>query len=200
MNRTRVLGALAPLLLTAATGCGGDATAGQDDAVKRGKYLTTIMGCADCHSPKIQGPHGEIMPDPKRELCGHPAGDPYPNWTPGDLKGRNAIALTNTHLSAWAGPWGVSFAINLTPDKKTGLGEWPEQAFIQAMRTGKHQGQPDGRPILPPMPWPNFAQATDEDLKAVWAYLRSLPPIENAVPTPVPPPGPPPTAGNGKQK
>ena len=88
-------------------------------------------------------------------------------------------------LTAWAGPWGVSFAANLTPDKETGIAEWSEEHFIQALRTGKHQGQPNGRDILPPMPWQFFKSMTDEDLKAVFAYLRTLPPVKNQVPLPV---------------
>ncbi|MHC5021664.1 MAG: c-type cytochrome [Planctomycetota bacterium] len=192
MIRTILLGACAFSLAPLAAGCGGDAAAAQDEAVARGKYLVTFGGCADCHSPKIMNEQGEPVPDPKSELSGHPAGAPYPTWSPSDMKDRNALALTNPHLSAWAGPWGVSFAANLTPDKETGLGEWTEEAFIQALRTGKHQGQPNGRTILPPMPWPTIAQATDADLKAIWAYLRSIPAIKNAVPTPVPPAGPPP--------
>jgi hypothetical protein len=104
---------------------------------------------------------------------------------------RNAIALTNPSLSAWAGPWGVSFAINLTPDTATGIGEWTEDAFIAALRTGKHQGQPNGRVILPPMPWENLAKVSDSDLKAMWAYLRTVPAVSNQVPLPVPPAAPP---------
>jgi hypothetical protein len=64
------------------------------------------------------------------------------------------------------------------------IGEWSEENFIQAMRTGKHQGQPNGRDILPPMPWFNLKDLTDGDLKAIWAYMRSLPPIKNQVPFP----------------
>ena len=157
------------------------------DLVKRGEYLVTFGGCHDCHTPKIQGPGGMPVPDTTRLLSGHPENLPYPIWTAEDLQQRNALALTTTMLTAWAGPWGVSFAINLTPDKATGIGEWTEETFIQALRTGKHQGQPNGRDILPPMPWPDYKQATDEDLKAIWAYLRSLPPIKNQVPFPVPP-------------
>ncbi len=97
------------------------------------------------------------------------------------------MALTTPMLTAWSGPWGVSFAANLTPDKETGLGEWSEQTFIHSLRTGKHQGQPNGRDILPPMPWFNFKGATDDDLKAMWAYLRSIPAVKNQVPLPVPP-------------
>ena len=88
-------------------------------------------------------------------------------------------------ITAFVGPWGVSFASNLTPDKQTGIGLWTENVFIQTMRTGKHMGK--GRPILPPMPWFNLAKATDEDLKAMFAFFKSLPPIKNAVPQPIPP-------------
>ena len=72
-----------------------------------------------------------------------------------------------------AGPWGVSFTANLTPDKETGLGNWTEEMFITTMRTGRHQGK--GRPILPPMPYQFIATLNDEDLKAVFAYLQSIP-------------------------
>jgi hypothetical protein len=164
--------------------------------VERGKYLVTIMGCNDCHSPKVMDPVLGPMPDTTRLLSGNPADAPYPTWSPDDMRKRNMMASTNMHLSAWAGPWGVSFTANLTPDKETGLGEWTEEAFLQALRTGKHQGQPNGRAILPPMPWPMIRQASDADLKALWAYLRSIPPVKNVVPLPVPPAGMP--AGAGK--
>jgi hypothetical protein len=89
-------------------------------------------------------------------------------------------------MTAWAGPWGVSFTANLTPEQETGLGRWTERDFVDAMRTGRHQGR--GRPILPPMPVQNVAALTDADLSAVFAYLRSIPAIRNAVPAPIPPP------------
>ena len=163
----------------------------QEEAVERGRYLTMIMGCHDCHTPKTFGEHGHPMLDMTRMLSGHPADDPYPEWTPADMKERHAMALVSQMLTAWGGPWGVSFTQNLTPDDSTGLGEWTEESFIAAIRTGKHQGQPNGRDILPPMPWEVIRAATDEDLKAIWAYLGTIPPIENAVPTPVPPAMPP---------
>ena len=84
------------------------------------------------------------------------------------------------HLTAWSGPWGISYAINLTPDQNTGIGIWTEDMFIKALRTGRHMGT--SRPILPPMPWQEFATATDADLKAMFAYFKSLPPIQNRVP------------------
>jgi hypothetical protein len=89
-------------------------------------------------------------------------------------------------LTAWSGPWGQSFAANLTPDKNTGLGIWTEDMFIKAIRTGKHMGT--SRDILPPMPWQAFAQMTDADLKGIFAYLQSIPAVTNHVPDPIPPP------------
>jgi mono/diheme cytochrome c family protein len=159
--------------------------------VERGKYLVTVTGCHDCHTPKIAGPGGSPVMDEKRLRAGHPENAPYPTWSPQDMQQRNALALTNTSLTAWAGPWGVSFAINLTPDKETGIAEWSEDNFIKALRTGKHQGQPNGRDILPPMPWEDLKALTDDDIKAVFAYLRSLPPVKNQVPLPVLPSTPP---------
>jgi hypothetical protein len=161
------------------------------DAVKRGEYLVEIMGCHDCHTPWVQGRKGPPVPDRTRPLIGHPEGLPHPTWTPADFKDRHIAAMFGPMLTATTGPWGVSFATNLTPDKETGMLEWNEQAFIQALRTGKHQGQPNGRAILPPMPWEAYKHATDQDLKAIWAYLRSIPAIKNKVPEPIPPASPP---------
>ncbi len=172
--------------LFATVACAEKKSATQTPA-ERGKYLVIVTGCHDCHTPKIEGPGGKPMLDEKHLLAGHPEKAPYPSWAPDDMKQRNALALTNSMLTAWAGPWGVSFAINLTPDKETGIAEWSEESFIQAMRTGKHQGQPNGRDILPPMPWEDFKAMTDDDLKAVFAYLRSIPPVKNQVPLPVVP-------------
>ena len=158
--------------------------------VDRGKYLVMTSACHDCHTPKIEGPGGKPVLDEKRLLSGHPEKAPYPTWTPVDLQERNAMALTNSMLTAWAGPWGVSFAFNLTPDKETGIAEWSEASFIQTLRTGKHQGQPNGREILPPMPWEVYRNMTDEDLKAIFAYLRTIPAVKNQVPLPVLPGAP----------
>ncbi len=186
---------VAGVCLAALAGCEQKPAAIEQSPAERGKYLVNVGGCHDCHTPKVMSPAGLPLPDSARLLSGHPADAPYPTWNLSDLQQNNALGLTNPMLTAWAGPWGVSFAINLTPDMETGIAEWTEESFIQAMRTGKHQGQPNGRDILPPMPWQNMAQMTDSDLKAVWAYLRTLPPIQNQVPLPVPP-GTPPAPGN----
>ncbi|HEY7168204.1 MAG TPA: c-type cytochrome [Candidatus Binatia bacterium] len=168
-------------------GCTKEDSRRSQTTAERGKYLVTLGGCHDCHTPKVPGPGGAPVLDASKLLSGHPENSPVPAWSPEDLK-RGVLASTNSNLTAWAGPWGVSFAINLTPDKETGLAEWNEQTFIDMARTGKHHGQSNGRDILPPMPWFNLKDLTDADLKAMWAYLRSLPPIRNQVPLPVAPP------------
>lgn len=155
------------------------------DPVSRGRYLTTTGGCNDCHSPKIFGPQGMGF-DTTRLLSGHPAGDPLP---PVDKKALQPgyWVMFSGGLTAAVGPWGISYAANLTPDSATGIGAWREVDFINSMRTGKHMGHENGRPILPPMPWQQVAKFTDSDLKAIYAYLRTLQPISNRVPNPVPP-------------
>ena len=152
------------------------AAAAVPDVVARGAYIVTISGCDDCHTPKVMGPHGPEL-DMSRRLSGHPEGSVL---QPASKVPEGWIALTNDHLTAWQGPWGRTYAFNLTPDENTGIGIWTEEMFVSAIRTGRHMGQ--SRPIMPPMPWQNFAQMTDEDLHAVWTFLRSLPPIVNRVP------------------
>lgn len=159
------------------------AAAAHRTPVELGGYLVSSMGCHDCHTPWKLGPRGP-EPDMSRALTGHPEDlkmPPAPALPPGPWIA--SFAATNT---AWAGPWGVSFTANLTPDKETGLGDWTEAQFIAAIRTGKHQGK--GRAILPPMPYPAYANLVDEELKAIWAYLRSLAPVKNRVPQPIDPP------------
>jgi mono/diheme cytochrome c family protein len=154
---------------------------------ERGKYLVTaIGGCNDCHTPMKSGSN-DFAPDMSRMLSGHPADvvlPPPPVPPPGPWVAGDALPGT-----AYSGPWGVSFAANLTPDEETGIGAWDENVFIRTLRTGKHRGA--GRDLLPPMPWQTFGQMTDDDLKAIFAYLKSVPPITNKVPDPVPPPSPP---------
>jgi len=160
------------------------AAAPAQSPVERGKYLTLVGGCNDCHTPKKFGPNGP-EPDMSRELSGNPSMDKLPAVPKGVVGPDKWGTIANNHLGAWAGPWGVSFAMNLTSDKATGLGSWTPEMFMNAIRTGKHQGT--GRPILPPMPWNWYRNMTDDDLKAVFAYLQSLPPINNPIPDPLPP-------------
>jgi mono/diheme cytochrome c family protein len=154
--------------------------------VERGKYLVNLGGCNDCHTPKVFGPKGPMF-DTTKTLSGHPAEQKLPEIPKGVLAPDQWGALTSNDFTAWTGPWGVSFTRNLTPDVATGIGSWNEAIFVKALRTGKHMGE--GRDILPPMPWQNIGQVNDADLKAIFAYLQSLKPIENAVPDPISPTG-----------
>jgi hypothetical protein len=154
------------------------------DLVAKGKALVMHGMCHDCHTPKTFGPKGMDF-DWSKSLSGFQAGTKLPPMDKRALTPGYWI-LGNGDLMAWVGPWGISYAANLTPDDQTGIGLWTEDVFIQAMRTGKHMGA--GRPILPPMPWNFVADMSDGELKAVFAYLKSLPPIKNVVPQPVAPP------------
>lgn len=154
--------------------------------IERGHMLVIGGGCHDCHTPKKMGPNGP-EPDMSLMLSGHPEGEPVPAaYEP--APGSPWVVATTADLTAWSGPWGVSFPANLTPDPNTGLrsGVWTEELFIKALKTGKHMGT--ARDILPPMPWQQYAQLSDDDLKAIWAYLGTIPPIVNHVPDPIPPP------------
>ncbi len=153
------------------------------DQVKRGEYLVKLGGCVDCHTPKKMTDQGPVD-DETMFLAGHPQSTKLP---PPELKEGPWFAAT-AGMTAWTGPWGISYAANLTPDNNTGLGIWTEEMFMTAMRTGKHMGY--GRDILPPMPWQALRHLTDVDLSAIYAFLRSVPPVRNVVPQPVPPGGP----------
>jgi hypothetical protein len=118
-------------------------------------------------------------PDMSRMLSGHPSDLKMPPLKMGDGPWVSAVAETNT---AFRAPWGVSYTANLTPDEFTGIGIWTEDIFMNTIRRGRHWGA--SRPLLPPMPWPVYANMTDEDLKSVFAYLRTIPPISNQVPDP----------------
>jgi cytochrome c553 len=169
-----------------AVACSGPAAVPVQSPVERGKFLVTIGGCNDCHTPLKMGAKGP-EPDLSRLLSGHPSEmqlPPPPALPPGPW-----MMVASATATAYAGPWGISYSANLTPDPETGIGAWEESTFIQAMRTGKHLG--GGREILPPMPWQGLGTLGDDDLKAIFAYLRSVPPIKNRIPEPSPPPQPP---------
>lgn len=122
--------------------------------VERGRYLVQVTGCNDCHTPGTF--YG--APDAQRMLSGSEMG--------------------------WAGPWGVVYAANLTPDSTTGLGQWSIEDITKALRTGN---RPDGRQLATVMPWLNFSNFTDEDVRSIATYLKSIPPVTHEVPKPVPP-------------
>jgi hypothetical protein len=148
--------------------------------VKRGEYLVTIGGCDDCHSPKNMGPRGPEI-DMERRLSGYPSARPLPQFD--TTLASRGISQFNHDLTAAAGPWGVSFAGNITGDA-TGIGNWSLQQFTTALRKGKWKGIETSRPLLPPMPWFNTAKMTDEDIEALFLFLKSTKPVENVVPAP----------------
>jgi mono/diheme cytochrome c family protein len=180
MNRTRPL----TLLVLAIAAFASDTTSAEEhatDVLARGRYLVTVAGCNDCHTPWKVGPAGP-EPDMSRMLSGHPEGIAIDAPATSVLPW---IAAANTTNTAHSGPWGVSFTANLTPDAETGLGKWTQSTFTQTIRTGRHMGR--GRKILPPMPIPMYRNFTDEDLTAIFTYLKSIPAIRNRVPEPLPP-------------
>lgn len=181
-NLTSILVSAAVVAAIATTAAASFAGTGDVvDAVERGRYLTTAMGCNDCHTPWHMGANGP-EPDMSRRLSGHPAGLAMPPAPPASPEWPVSAGAT---MTAWSGPWGTSFTANLTPDAETGLGQWTADEFLGALRTGRHQGR--GRQILPPMPYPFIGTLTDVDLRAIFAYLQSLPAIRNKVPEPLPP-------------
>lgn len=118
--------------------------------LSRGEYLSRIMDCGGCHTPgALTG-----APDQARELAGSQIGFQIPGL-------------------------GYFYPPNLTPDKRTGLGNWSEADIIRAVRTGV---RPDGRMLAPAMPWRSYAALTDADARELARYLRSLKPVEHAAP------------------
>jgi hypothetical protein len=154
----------------------------QEEMVALGKYLVHTSACDDCHTPKIFTETGFTF-DTTRLLSGYQQNNALPPLDLNALGGKWVAGSMD--LTAWVGPWGISYAANLTPDNATGLGAVTEEMFIKTMREGKIKGV--GRPMLPPMPWEVYRKKTDEDLKAIYAYLMSLKPINNMVPQPTTP-------------
>lgn len=185
-NRKRIVPSML-LLLATSTGLAAEETKSaaartQEEKVARGAFLVHVGGCNDCHTPWKMGANGP-EPDMTRMLSGHPqdlAVPPAPALPPGFWSMAAGATMT-----AWSGPWGVSFTANLTPDKETGLGGWTEEEFLATLQTGRHQGR--GRPILPPMPWQNLSTIPEAELSAIYAYLRTIPAVRNKVPDPIAP-------------
>ena len=128
--------------------------------VERGQMLVIGGGCHDCHTPKKLGPTA-----PNRTWIGCD-GPPRRRKRSQRRSRRRLAARTRIHingnLTAWSGPWGVTYAANLTPDENTGIGIWTDEMFVTRCRkasTGRRG------PILPPMPWNWYGQLPPEDLK-----------------------------------
>jgi mono/diheme cytochrome c family protein len=182
-SASKMMSAVVSSLAAGATGAllSGTAPArAADGKLDRGEYLVLTSGCHDCHTPMMVGKDGP-EPDMSRMLSGHPQSLQMPP-APALPEGPWLVVASATN-TAWAGPWGVSFTANLTPDADTGLGQWTQANFTNALRTGRHMGR--GRPILPPMPIPAYKNLNDQDLEAIYTYLRSIPPVRNQVPEPL---------------
>lgn len=123
----------------------------ESDQVKYGEYLATIADCGTCHSPLT--PQG---PDMTRKYAGGYIFD----------IGSNKVA-----------------SANITPDSATGIGGWTEERFLNkftAYRDEKSYNYDPGHQNTV-MPLAMLASMKDEDLKAIYAYLRSIKPITNSV-------------------
>lgn len=166
---------------------------GYENQVKWGEHLITVGGCGDCHTPKKMTPMGPVD-DSALMLSGHPAQQPIADVDRASFESKGLV-VTQT-LTFWIGPWGVSYAANLTPDS-TGILAWSEEQFIYSLRNGISKGISGNRPLLPPMPWPVAKHFTDDELKAMFAYLKTIKPVKNVVPQPLPPASaPPPTTAS----
>lgn len=143
----------------------------EKEPVLRGKKLVEVVGCHDCHTPKVFSGE-ETSLDNERLLSGHPPESNPPNIDPQKISEENWL-VTNNHFTAFASNWGISFAPNLTPDNETGIGTWTEDMFVANMTSGKHR---------PPMPVFTITGLEEEDLKIIFNYLKTITPIKNEVP------------------
>jgi len=129
----------------------------RSDRVAYGKYLSIIGGCHSCHTPTEHG-----SPKPGMEYAG---GEPF------EVKDRGMLA--------------VSF--NLTPDNNTGIGTWDENQFLEKFHQYKDYAEGKAPPMTAEnftvMPWLFFNGMEDDDLRAIFAFLKSLKPIEHVVET-----------------
>lgn len=153
------------------------------DDIEKGKIITEIFGCVDCHSPKIK--EGEFwVNDPDKLFSGHPQDNVLPNFPPDIIGPDKWRGLFTDGMTAWGGPWGISYSSNLTPDSKTGIGKLTEENFLSILNIGIHSNM--NRKLMQPMPWKEISELEDEDLKAVYKYLRTVKPVKNKVPDSVP--------------
>lgn len=155
-----------------------------DQQIERGRYMVNAGACNDCHTPKKFTDKGMIVNEDLL-LSGYPEDEKLPDIDTSEIT-PGKWYLGSSGLDAWVGPWGVSFGSNLTPDTLTGIGGWTEELFLKTLRTGQFMGIESGRPIMPPMPWESISKMSDDDLKAIFAYLRSIKPIRNNVPSYIP--------------
>lgn len=133
------------------------AAAPAETPAQRGEYLVLVGGCDDCHTPGTMAGAADM----KRRFSGSEI--------------------------PWSGPWGTTYAKNLTSDPETGLGKWSEEQIYRVLRHGQ---RPDGSVLLPPMPWQRMAFMKDEDVRAIAAFLKTVPPVKHQSPAALPPGSP----------
>lgn len=129
----------------------------KSDTVEYGRYLTHLAACAECHTPAEKG-------------------KPLPGM---DFAGGFEFRM----------PWGTSRSVNITPDIETGIGTWSREQFVTRFKTFSLDIA-KRIPVKPPlnetnyqtlMPWISYAGMTEEDLSAIYAYLRTVPAVKNKV-------------------
>ncbi len=129
--------------------------AADEEQIKRGEYLTTILGCAGCHT------EGALL------------GDATGPWLAGSNIGVGYAEDEEGNVSS------VVFPANLTPDTETGLGDWSINEIVRAITLGvKHTGDI----VVPVMPWPNYAMLDRKDALDIAHYLKSLLPVKREIP------------------
>jgi len=161
---------------------------GFESQLKWGENLVKVGGCNDCHTPKKMGPHGPEN-DMSLMLSGHPAQAPAADFDKNEAAKKGLIVTQS--FTSWTGPWGITYAVNLTSDT-TGIGAWKEEQFIKCLKEKKWMGLDGTRPLMPPMSMMPATEMADDELKAIFAYLKSTPPIKNIAPDAslLPPPPP----------
>ena len=150
----------------------------QEPLVKRGEYLAHISGCIHCHTPKMMTPMGPI-PDTSRLLAGY-ISNATQNPISEDAFSKGWL-LYNMEGTSLATPMFTSYSANITSDE-TGIGNWSYENFKTAITKGKYKGIPTGRDLLPPMPWQDFQHFKEDDIQAIYAFLKSTKPVRNIVP------------------
>lgn len=156
---------------------------GYETQVKWGEHLVTIAGCNDCHTPKKMTPMGPAD-DSTLMLSGHPEKLPAPEVDRKTMESKGLVVTAD--FTSWVGPWGITYSANLTPDE-SGLGNWKEDQFLYAVKHSISKGLAGGRSLLPPMSMMPVKHMTDDELKAIFAYLRTIKPIKNHSVQPTPP-------------
>lgn len=154
--RTLVAPALLALLIAAAPWATAAPRPDRSE-VERGEYLVNLLACGRCHTE------------------GYLTG----NAATGPLLAGSTIGIAYSSYGGENEKPGLVFARNLTPDPETGIGRWSRDDLVRAMRSGISK---DGHQNLPVMPSASYATLKKDDLRAIAAYLQSIPPVERQIP------------------